>query len=206
MDSEGTPLLDAASIERGAVVKAFIVSDKEYQTPLFKQLRERVFSYLAGRGFEIEEIAIGRDDLMFCKGCFGCWVKKPGECTINDQIGQINRNTMNSDVVIYLCPVVFGQFSANIKNVIDRWLPNVLPFFMTRKNGSTMHPFRYKSYPRQIMAAYADDLSPEDANIFMDIKKKHLEWFELLMYEGSDISVERFLDGVKLQRMEVLPW
>ena len=44
---------------------------------------------------------------------------------------------MTSDVVVYLCPVVFGQFSANMKYAIDRWLPNMLPYFITKDDGST---------------------------------------------------------------------
>jgi multimeric flavodoxin WrbA len=45
-----------------------------------------------------------------------------GECIMKDGIVEINRACMTSDVVVYLCPIVFGQFSANIKFALDRWL------------------------------------------------------------------------------------
>ncbi|MGE5423169.1 MAG: NAD(P)H-dependent oxidoreductase [Ignavibacteriales bacterium] len=182
-------------------MKACIVMDRDFQTRLYDQLKNEMQSYLSGKGFEIEEILIGAEDLFFCKGCFGCWVKKPGECVINDDIGRINRTLMNSDVTIYLCPVIFGQFSPNIKNSIDRWLPNMLPFFMVRKDGSTMHPPRYESYPAQIMAGYADDLSKEDAQLFTDINKNHRNNVEVLIYWGSETDVPLFMDGIKLQRI-----
>lgn len=181
-------------------MKACIVTDRDFRTRLFEQLRNEVLSYLSGKGFETEEISIGPDDLFSCKGCFGCWVKKPGECVINDDIGRINRALMNSDVTVYLCPVVFGQFSPNIKNSIDRWLPNILPFFIVRKDGSTMHPPRYENYPAQVMAAYADDLSEEDAQLFTDINKKHRSSVEVLIYRGTETDLPGFMDSIKLQR------
>ncbi len=182
-------------------MKAFILSDKEYQTETFEQVHRMVCAYLTEKGFEVAEMQIGRDDLAFCMGCFGCWVKKPGECVIGDAMAEINRTYMNSDVVVYLCPVVFGQFSANLKNAVDRWLPNILPFFETRPDGSTMHPPRYEDYPRQIMIGYGDDLSEEDAQLFVDIVQKHRRNVVVFIYRDSDSDTIRTLDTVDLQRV-----
>lgn len=124
-------------------MKATIIADKDYQAEQFNELHQLIIAFLNNQGFETELIPIGRNDLTFCRGCFCCWIKKPGECIYNDMMSQINRITVNSDVVVYLSPVIFGQFSANIKNALDRWIPNVLPFFETRSDGSTMHPSRY---------------------------------------------------------------
>lgn len=110
-------------------MKAILISDKEYQTETYQSLKDLIGTFLKNKGFATEMMEVGTDNLKFCMGCFGCWVKKPGECIINDMMAQINRNVMNSDVVIYLNPVFFGHFSPNIKNAIDRSLPNMLPFF-----------------------------------------------------------------------------
>lgn len=39
----------------------------------------------------MQDLVQGRTDIMllggkieYCRGCFGCWVKKPGECILND--------------------------------------------------------------------------------------------------------------------------
>jgi hypothetical protein len=133
-------------------------------------------------------------------GCFGCWVKKPGECVIGDKMSSINRSSMTSDAVFYLTPIVFGQFSANMKNVIDRWLPNMLPFFESRPDGSTMHPPRYADYPRQIMLGYADALEDEDARLFIDINKKHRNNSEVLIYRGNDSMLLEELGRIPLTR------
>jgi hypothetical protein len=108
---------------------------------------------------------------------------------------------MGSDVVVFLSPVIFGQFSANIKTVIDRWLPNMLPFFDKRPDGSTMHPARYEDYPNQIMIGYGEDLSEQDALLFSDITKKHRRNVEVLIGKGSAPEIEKGLDGIRLERV-----
>lgn len=180
---------------------ALLLADKDHQTATYNSLKDLLCTFLKEKGLAAELLEIGQEDLAFCMGCFGCWVKKPGECVINDMISQINRNFMNSDVVIYLSPVIFGQFSANIKNSIDRWIPNMLPFFETRPDGSTMHPPRYKTYPRQIIIGYGEDLSEEDMQLFSDITKKHRRNVEVLLYQGDNSSMSEKLHKMELGRV-----
>ena len=120
---------------------------------------------------------------------------------MKDMMAQINREYVNSDVVIYLNPVIFGQFSANIKNAVDRWLPNILPFFETRPDGSTMHPSRYDTSPRLIMIGYGDKLSAEDRQLFADITKKHRSNVEVLIYQDSDQEIIDALSKIELGRV-----
>ncbi|HWP97329.1 MAG TPA: NAD(P)H-dependent oxidoreductase [Syntrophomonadaceae bacterium] len=175
-------------------MKATVITDKDYQTELFQKLISLTVGFLNDKGLTTEQMNIGRDDLAFCRGCFGCWVKTPGECIIKDMMVQVNRNFMNSNVVIYLSPVIFGQFSANIKNALDRWLPNMLPFFETRPDGSSMHPSRYDAYPQLIIIGYGNALSEEDAQLFIDITKKHRRNVEILVYQGSDRDITEALN------------
>jgi multimeric flavodoxin WrbA len=182
-------------------MKALIISDKEYRTPVFERLNAQLKEYLSAKGFDIEETAVGRETLAFCKGCFGCWVKTPGECVMSDGMADINRAFMSSDIAVHLCPIVFGQFSANIKNAIDRWLPNILPFFIVRKDGSTMHPARYSSYPKQLMIGYSDGLDEEDKQLFADITRKHRNNVETFVYDG-DAGLSETLSGLTFERAE----
>lgn len=182
-------------------MKAFIVSDNEYATKIYEKLSAQLKDMLLSKGFEIEETAIDRNTLAFCKGCFGCWIKTPGECVISDGIADLNRKAMTSDLAVYLCPIVFGQYSANMKCVIDRWLPNMLPFFMTRPDGSTMHPPRYKSYPYQIMIGYGEGLFEEDEQLFLDVILKHRSNVKAFVY-GKETDLSEELEGVELKRVE----
>jgi hypothetical protein len=181
-------------------MKAYILSDRDYQTETYQRIIALLRGFFSSKDFEIEEAQIGRDDLAFCMGCFGCWVKKPGECVINDAVSRLNRAQMNSDVVIFLSPVVFGQFSANIKNAIDRWLPNMLPFFVTRPDGSTMHPPRYEDYPSQIIIGYADALSERDKHLFIDITRKHRSNIPEMNWRDNESQIAAALEQTRLER------
>ena len=182
-------------------MKAYIISDAEFKTDTYERLEKLLKNILRDAGADVTEKQVVRGELAHCMGCFGCWLKTPGECVIKDGMTAINRTAMTSDAVIYLCPVVFGQASANMKDVIDRWLPNILPFFITRPDGSTMHPPRYEDYPAVIMIGYGEDLTAEDARLFTDITKKHRRNTEALTYTGNDEELAGQLRSVKLARV-----
>ena len=171
-------------------MKAYLLSDGEFDTAAFRRLDALVKDCLTRRGYEIAEKRLEMEELGYCRGCFGCWVKKPGECVIKDGMAEINRRTIASDAVIYLAPVVFGQYSANMKNAVDRWIPNILPFFKVRRDGSTAHPARYRENPRYVMIGYGDGLMPEDRALFQNITKKHRENGTVLFFEGRRRSAE----------------
>lgn len=183
-------------------MNATIVYDRELMPDAAVSIGGIVKEILSEREFETEEIIVGRDDLKPCMGCFSCWIKTPGQCVIVDGVEGINRKCMQSDAVFYLCPVVFGQFSANMKCVIDRWLPNMLPFFTTRPDGSTMHPPRYEDYPKQVMIGFAEDLTEEDATLFSDITKKHRTGVEVLIWRNDPDALREQLLSLSLKRQE----
>ncbi len=180
-------------------MKAVILTDGEFETEQFHSLYASILTYF--KDYDLETININKGDLAYCIGCFGCWVQKPGECMISDLMDDINRKTMNSDVVITLSPVIYGQYSANIKNALDRWIPNVLPFFETRKDGSTMHPRRYKTYPKQLMIGYGEQLNNFDMQLFTDIAKKHRSNIDVFFWNNNEAQLFAALDGVTFERV-----
>ncbi|MDQ7092590.1 flavodoxin family protein [Desulfosporosinus sp. PR] len=165
-------------------MKALILTDGEYKTGVYARLSKLTTELLAGKGFETQVRELGRG-LHSCMGCFGCWIKKPGECVIKDEMAELDRCYMNSEVVVFLSPVVFGQFSANIKNAIDRTLPNMLPFFYRRPDGSTMHPPRYERYPALFIIGHSEGLDQEEAQLFLDITAKHRYGVGVEVFQGE---------------------
>ena len=69
-----------------------LISDGEFQTPRLHDIRELLRGYFAARGFTIVEKTIQCDELAFCRGCFDCWVKTPGECVMRDGITEIKQH------------------------------------------------------------------------------------------------------------------
>lgn len=185
-------------------MKVLLISDHDYHTMTYDNLQGILFGILEEKEAEIETLEIGEKNLLFCKGCFECWVKTPGECVIKDMAAQLNNRFMNSDVVVYISPVVFGQFSVNIKNAIDRTLPNMLPFFITGENGASSHSPRYKSYPKQIIIGYEEEIDASDQQLFNDIIKKHRHNIEVLIYTGLDDNqkITSAFQHIELARVE----
>lgn len=81
-----------------------------------------------------------------CLGCFGCWVKTPGECVVPDATRDIRRATMNSDFLLMASPVTMGFASALLKRATDKLIPILLPY-MAIDQGEFHHRARYRRYP-----------------------------------------------------------
>lgn len=165
-------------------MQALVLTDGEYRTAILGSLALVVRRRLSAAGFGVRTWELGRGAHP-CMGCFGCWVKTPGECVIHDEMQEVDRLYMNSDAVIILSPVVFGHFSANIKNAIDRTLPNMLPFFYRRPDGSTMHPLRYAKYPMLYLIGYGEGLDDEETELFREITERHRYEVKVEVYRGE---------------------
>jgi multimeric flavodoxin WrbA len=81
-----------------------------------------------------------------CYGCFKCWVQTPGICVIDDVERDIAKETIQSDLLIFLTPVTFGGYSSELKKAVDRLIPLVMPFFI-KIDGEVHHKSRYERYP-----------------------------------------------------------
>ena len=77
----------------------------------------------------------------------------------------------------------------------------MLPFFITRPDGSTMHPPRYDSYPAQIIIGYGDEITDEDKQLFMDITKRHRRNIEVLIYPNPTETIIKALNRMELGRV-----
>ncbi|MDR0621375.1 MAG: flavodoxin family protein [Deltaproteobacteria bacterium] len=81
-----------------------------------------------------------------CLGCFGCWVKTPGRCVIDDRGSDFAALMAKHDRLTVVSRLVFGGLSGPVKAVIDRSIGFILPFFETR-DGQTYHTRRYPKSP-----------------------------------------------------------
>lgn len=101
---------------------------------------------LGASGWQVETIMLRDARVNRCNGCFGCWVKTPGVCVMGDEGREIAQKAISSDMLVLLTPVTFGGYSSELKRVVERLIPLVLPFFM-RINGEVHHRPRYNRYP-----------------------------------------------------------
>jgi multimeric flavodoxin WrbA len=77
-----------------------------------------------------------------CICCFGCWIKTPGQCVINDGYNTMGALISKCDQLIIVSRCFYGSYSPFVHNVLDRSISYLLPYFRT-KDGETHHKNRY---------------------------------------------------------------
>lgn len=119
----------------------------------------------------IQMIEISPDQINPCLGCFSCWLKTPGKCIIkNDLASRTNPIFVQSDLVIIVSPIYYGCYSSTMKRLLDRIIPNILPFFRNYK-GEVHHQPRYKHLANQVIIAYGTDISNQEKETFLALTR-----------------------------------
>ncbi len=126
--------------------------------------------------YEVESLLLHELKVKNCTGCFGCWVKTPGICVIDDIGRDITKAVIQSDLLVYITPIMFGSVSYEIKKVAERNIPLGLPFF-EKINGEVHHQSRYNKYPDVIVLGMLPEKHEEMENIFKKlVKRNELNW------------------------------
>lgn len=85
-----------------------------------------------------------RGEIHPCAGCFGCWVKTPGQCVIRDGYGDTGAAMAQCDQAVLVSRCYCGSPSPFVKAVQDRAISYVHPDFEVRR-GKLHHKRRYKN-------------------------------------------------------------
>jgi len=123
---------------------------------------------LENRGWEVETVELRNIKLSTCIGCFGCWIKTPGQCILKDNGVEICKAVARSDLLVLLTPVTFGGYSFELKKMVDRLIPNLLPLF-TKINGEIHHKTRYEKNPKLLVIGYHPQYDEESERIFKEL-------------------------------------
>lgn len=108
-----------------------------------------------------EDILVNANEISrYCIGCFGCWLKTPGKCIIKDGFQDMGQRLSEVSEFILISKATFGSYSSPVKNVLDRSISYVLPFFEIR-NGEMHHGERYHN-DLTISALFYGDMSEEE--------------------------------------------
>ncbi|MGX8709777.1 MAG: flavodoxin family protein [bacterium] len=96
-----------------------------------------------------------------CIGCFGCWTKTPAQCVIRDHYGDMGEALSKCDELILISRCCYGGFSPFVKNVLDRSISYIHPYFVM-KDGEMHHRPRYSTHFSTSAYFYGDELSEQD--------------------------------------------
>jgi multimeric flavodoxin WrbA len=135
-------------------------------------------------GWEVEAVALREKKIAGCLGCFGCWLKTPGTCVIDDDGRRIAREIIQSDLLVLLSPVIFGGYSFELKKALDRMIPNIMPYFRMAR-GEIHHMPRYPKYPDLAVVGLMMAEDPEAARTFARLCERN----GINFYSRNNVSV-----------------
>ena len=166
--------------------------------------REVLISELEGQGWEVTTYPLREMEIGHCVGCFGCWVKTPGECVIvGDAASDLALAVVQSDVVVYLTPVTFGGYSSELKKALDRLICLLAPDFMVI-DGETHHKTRYERYPRLLGVGLLDSVDPESERIFQTLIARNAINMHSPAHVAGVLHSERGTAGMRAEVQQLL--
>jgi len=84
-------------------------------------------------------IFLAEKDIRYCRGCFSCWLKTPGQCTIADDMQPILAEADGADVLVLASPLYFDTISGMLKVFMDRMIVKGDPHFSKTDSGESRH-------------------------------------------------------------------
>ena len=142
-------------------MKTLILDGSENGDPQAAKVQDALLAHLA----QAETIVLREHTIGNCAGDFFCWVRSPGMCNTNDDNRVIAAKIAQSDLLVYLTPVTFGGYSAELKRMVDHEIQNILPYFTTIA-GQTHHKKRYARYPDLLAIGWMPAPDPQAEAIF----------------------------------------
>ena len=90
-----------------------------------------------------------------CQGCFGCWTKHPAACFMKDALQQVCRIIGQADELVIVTKNLYGGYSADVKNVLDRSIGTSTPL-STYRGRQMHHTLRYGKHDLWKVIVYGD--------------------------------------------------
>ncbi len=164
----------------------------------FDGLLKILADLLRAKNHQVNLLTLRALDIGYCTGCWGCWVKTPGQCLYPDGSSEVVRSWVNSDLVIMASPLKMGFVSALLKSAVDKMLPLALPYIELYQ-GLCSHRPRYPRAPK--VAAVLEPEArgqAEDLEITTEFLKRLARDFrsEIKFALTADRPVEEIADAV----------
>ncbi len=120
--------------------------------------------------------------IRHCIGCFGCWIKTPGKCVLKDGYDNMGELLSRSEKLTIISQCFYGCYSPFVKNVLDRSIPWMLPFFKI-KNNETHHKRRYQNNIQLAVQFYGDNITIDERETAKKLVKANCANFYVKNYE-----------------------
>jgi multimeric flavodoxin WrbA len=120
---------------------------------------------LIAAGYGIDEWVLRETRIQPCEGDFVCLVKTPGVCGHADAGREIAEQFVRSDLTVWLSPVTFGGYSAQLTKAVDRLgCPLIWPS-LSKQHGQHHYKPRYDAYPRLLVLGVGEEHDAESERL-----------------------------------------
>jgi hypothetical protein len=160
---------------------------------------------------EVRTFALRELKLTHCVGCFGCWLETPRVCCFRDAGREIAQAVMECDTVILFAPLSFGGYAPQLKLMVDRFLPTLLPYFGVY-HREVHHRPRYARYPRWVGIGVQRVPDAEEARIYKLVVARNAINFHAPSYAAEVVQssddrarLQKALRSA-LERQDSFPW
>lgn len=96
---------------------------------------------------EVITVNLRDKKIEHCFGCFCCWKTTRGECVIKDDMEELRKLVMESDVIIECFPLYFFGLPSKMKAFMDRMISYVSEYRAINGDEATgrfLHEMRYE--------------------------------------------------------------
>jgi len=93
---------------------------------------------------EVEHIYLKDYKINPCKGCFSCWMDKPGVCIYQsvDGFHELAEKMYDANLIVYAFPIYADHIPGILKNYFDRSVSRAYPYMINGING-VRHPRKF---------------------------------------------------------------
>lgn len=132
-----------------------------------------------------------------CIGCFGCWVKTPGKCVIQDGYEDTGIWMSKCTELIFISRCCYGSLSPFVKMVQDRAISYLHPDFVLRK-GELHHKRRYENVIHLSAYFYGEQITEQEKETAKRILEANADNYDGQVKEVRFYKTVKELEGVTL--------
>jgi multimeric flavodoxin WrbA len=115
-------------------MKALVLTALHVDAEHGERAQAALLDALSRWGYDVETVDCPSAEVIPCTGCGSCGMRTPGVCVVKDDMQGIFRTLVASDLLVLATPVRFGSYCAQLKKVVDRFQPLMMPLYMVRSD------------------------------------------------------------------------
>lgn len=124
---------------------------------------------------EVNHLKFRDMNIKYCKSCGAC--AKLKKCVQKDDGYKIIEGYKESDVIIFLTPIIYGAYSKELKKALDRTMP-IGETELSSKDGYMTHKITYNN-KKVIILGILDEEDKEQEDSFNELLKANyynMDW------------------------------